>query len=289
MQHSDVALTPAPDSDPRNTVAVLQRELDTLLSNLRQALALQPRIAELERIRHEEFDRGGGWTGRSPEEVAAFYANTGPQQQEILDLQEQHRRVVDRSREFGGRVRQYVVDLACEIAAAEPLLDPTDELVRQFANGSVAPDAFLLGLRGILRRARQATGVLSIPEEAAHDQPEATASAGMREEAAIASRKRERGPDLETSRKRIELWDKLASELATIFKQVRHHATVPMLKARYPGFEIWERLSESEQAELPAGRFKPRAYAGHLVLRAYGLTSLEALRKDRQKLRKAGE
>ena len=45
-------------------------------------------------------------------------------------------------------------------------------------------------------------------------------------------------------------------------------------------------LSDVEQKELLDGDFRPKAYAASLVLRKFGLTSLETLRTDRKILRK---
>jgi hypothetical protein len=178
---------------------------------------------------------------------------------------------------------------AAATATAEPSVGPTDQLVRQFVSGAVTPDAFLIGLRRILRQSRDATGTHASPEEVQQDQPKEPASCGLPGQTTAPAQKRGRGPDLETSRERVKLREKLASELAAIREQVRVWTTLANLKGKYPKYEIWKLLSESEQEELLNGGFKPRAYAGHLVLREHGLTSLETLRKDRQKLRKAGE
>ena len=64
-------------------------------------------------------------------------------------------------------------------------------------------------------------------------------------------------------------------------------ATVEKLKTKYPGFRLWEMLSEQEQRELLDEKFNPRAYARSLTLGQYGLTSLSTLKKDRKKLRYA--
>jgi hypothetical protein len=64
------------------------------------------------------------------------------------------------------------------------------------------------------------------------------------------SRRRERGPDLETSRKRIKLERQLATELTTIAQWAKKFTTVSDLRRRYPDFELWNRLSVQEQREL---------------------------------------
>lgn len=83
------------------------------------------------------------------------------------------------------------------------------------------------------------------------------------------------------------MWDRLAVELATIRQVTRKYTSLQGLKQKYPGFLLWSILTEAEQRELLSEDFRPRAYAGNLVLRRYGLAGLETLRKDRAKLRKA--
>jgi hypothetical protein len=93
-----------------------------------------------------------------------------------------------------------------------------------------------------------------------------------------------RTPDLETSKARLALQKQLRQELAAIHGAVKRYTTVEKLKERYPAFQLWTILSESEQRELLDG-FTPKAYADLLVLRQDGLTSRETLKKDRRKLR----
>ena len=100
------------------------------------------------------------------------------------------------------------------------------------------------------------------------------------------SRRRERGPDIETSRKRIELEELLTTELTTIAQRAKKFTTLSELRHRYPDFTLWNRLPEQEQKELLTHPFRPKVYARSLVLRKYGITS-DALKKDRQKLRRA--
>ncbi len=97
-----------------------------------------------------------------------------------------------------------------------------------------------------------------------------------------------RTPDIETSRERITLRNKLATELATIKPDLGRYCTPDHLKKKYPKFELWDILQPSEIQELIDGdQVKPTAYAGNLALRKYGLTSLHTIKKDQQKLRKA--
>ena len=101
------------------------------------------------------------------------------------------------------------------------------------------------------------------------------------------SRQRERGPDIETSRQRIELEGQLITELTTIAQRVKKFTTVDELRRRYPDFTLWDRLSDVEQKELLTISFKPKAYARHLVMRVFGITSPDTRKKDRKKLRDA--
>jgi putative N-acetylmannosamine-6-phosphate epimerase len=90
------------------------------------------------------------------------------------------------------------------------------------------------------------------------------------------------------SRERLELVKKLAGELATIKQDVAGYCTAEELKRRHPDFRIWDHLGEAEVREIAAGeRFTPKAYAENLVIRHYGITSRETLKKDRRKLRNA--
>lgn len=100
-------------------------------------------------------------------------------------------------------------------------------------------------------------------------------------------RRRERGPDIETSRKRIELEERLTTELTSIAQWAKKFTTVSELRHRYPDFTLWDRLSEQEQKELLTVPFKPKVYARHLVMRTFGITSPDTLKKDRRKLRHA--
>jgi hypothetical protein len=145
------------------------------------------------------------------------------------------------------------------------------------------PDLELLQLRDLLAEVR--TRLEAVPLARALP-PSEGASAGKKITAGI-SHKRVRGPHLEMHRERVELWDKLAAELAHIWQATRKYATLQGLKGSYPDFLIWRLLPDPEQNELLDGKFNPKAYAGNLVLRKYGLTSLETLRKSRKLARKA--
>lgn len=99
---------------------------------------------------------------------------------------------------------------------------------------------------------------------------------------------RERGPDIRTSRERVELEDKFRTELGSVKAVIdKGCAALEDLRKEFPTFELWHLLSTTEQRELLTDEFKPRAYARTLVMRKYGLTNPETVKKDRQKLRRA--
>ena len=96
---------------------------------------------------------------------------------------------------------------------------------------------------------------------------------------------RRRGPDIQTSRDRLDLLDKFMGELTTIHQQ-RHKFHLGALKQKYPDFELWKVVPLTEQVELITEDFIPKAYAKTLVRRKYGLRSDAVFKKDRNKLKK---
>jgi len=118
--------------------------------------------------------------------------------------------------------------------------------------------------------------------------PMAVSSRLAAEPQGLARPRRERGPDLRTSRERVALEDKLRAELGSLKDVIgKRYSTLADLKKEFPNFELWNLLSKAEQEELLTEEFKPRAYARSLAMRKYGLTSSETIKKDRQKLRRA--
>jgi hypothetical protein len=99
--------------------------------------------------------------------------------------------------------------------------------------------------------------------------------------------RRDRGPNLEISRRRVELEDNLRSELATVVFELQQPTDLRKLQKKFPDFQIWRQLSIPEQESLLYEPFKTTAYARRLVLRHFGLTSEETLKKDRKKLKTA--
>jgi hypothetical protein len=102
----------------------------------------------------------------------------------------------------------------------------------------------------------------------------------------IGGQNRRRTPDIQLSRERLSLLDKLVGELTTVFQQKDKATSVEALKRKYPNFELWKQLSQPEQVELLTEDFIPKAYAKTLVKRKYGLLSDETVKNDREKLRK---
>jgi hypothetical protein len=99
-----------------------------------------------------------------------------------------------------------------------------------------------------------------------------------------------RKPDLEVSRKRVELCEKLSQELAKVKNRLRGFCTVQDLKRAFPDSVLWQHLSDAQVQELVDGEeFAPKAFAESLTLTHFGLTSRETLRKDRKKLRRANK
>ena len=99
--------------------------------------------------------------------------------------------------------------------------------------------------------------------------------------------RRNRGPNLEISRQRVEMEDDLRTELATVVVELRQTRSLSELRKKFPKFQIWHMLSGPEQELLLTEPVKPAGYAKVLVLRHFGLTSEETLKKDRKKLRTA--
>ena len=97
-----------------------------------------------------------------------------------------------------------------------------------------------------------------------------------------------RVPDVKLSRERLNVCNRLARELATIKQALKGYVTPEALRKKYPDLALWEHLADTDLTELIGGtEFTPKAYAENLTLRAFGITSRETLKKDRQKVRAA--
>jgi hypothetical protein len=95
-------------------------------------------------------------------------------------------------------------------------------------------------------------------------------------------------PALRRSRERAKLCETLVDELRTIYCRGQRYCTVEQLKRDYPNFVLWSHIADHELRRLLSGdEFRPRDLAKRLTLRAYNLTSLDTLKDDRRKIRKA--
>ena len=166
----------------------------------------------------------------------------------------------------------------------EQISDQFEALLIRYHQMQVQPDIFVLKVRGLMHRASQ----LFLTEDvnsAVSPATKAEAEPSPVPMELVEKDRPRRTPDIETSRQRIALYDRLGRELATIHHEVKKHTTVEKLKTKLPGFKLWGMLSPMQQHELLDGEFKPRAYAGNLTIESYGLTSLSTFKKDRKKLR----
>ena len=100
---------------------------------------------------------------------------------------------------------------------------------------------------------------------------------------------RDRKPDFELSRTRLETEGVLRGELTTIADAlgIGKCRTVDQLRNRFPDFQLWKILSPQEQRELLTLEYKPKAYARNLVIRRFAISN-STLKYDRRKLRQAG-
>lgn len=97
-----------------------------------------------------------------------------------------------------------------------------------------------------------------------------------------------RQPDVTLSKKRVEFEDSIATELATVKLGLNRAWTLEDLKQRHRTFQVWNWLNEVELNEIiKSRRFLPKARAKRITMQAFGLTSPETLKKDRQKVRHA--
>jgi hypothetical protein len=275
-------------TDDRRSLMVqrsaLLEEVEQQLLEFARNRENQAKIRELDRLMQEEFSRFGGSWSMNPTDLKEFQDKVRPYREAMDDIERQRKVMLDRIVGLASKVRQYLVDCTIQNPATEALIDRADQLLQGCSSRTVQPDVVLLKLRKLLQE----------PAQVASESPSVKPPPSLKDSTGSGSKspvpaqgRRIRGPNLEVSRERVKLWEKLSSELATIWDRTRGYTTVETLETSYPEFEIWGMISPADQRDLLNGEFKPRIYAGHLVLRRYGLTSLETLRKDRQKLRKA--
>jgi len=158
-----------------------------------------------------------------------------------------------------------------------PTDDDGNRLYRRFAVRPILDKAYAL-----LSEADRALRALP-------DKPASRDDAGA--PASVVGR-RERGTGLEVSRARVETLKKLHGELAGIVLDVNQAAlTAPdELKPLNPDFELWSLVSPEDlwTRLISEKRFNVKEYAGILTCKKYNLTSPETLKKDRQRVRRAG-
>lgn len=249
----------------QESFAACLSEVDKVLVEVKQRIEESQRIDELLRII-------GVAHGRTLEETIKLEKEHAEERNEYQALQDAFRLTVKRISTVAAQARQCLVD---GYPATEPISDELEALMIRYGKMDMRSDIFVLKVRDLIRRASEIISPGAIADRAAGQ--------------IGAIRWRGRTPDIETSRERIALFDQLSAELATIHREVKKFTTVEKLKTKYPGFKVWEMLSQAEQRDLLGGGFRPRSYAGHITLRKYGLTSLSTLKKDRNKLRNAQE
>ncbi len=73
-----------------------------------------------------------------------------------------------------------------------------------------------------------------------------------------------RTPDIETSRRRVALYEQLTSELAKVQgwrTRNRRFRDLTALKREYPAFALWQQLSDKQQQELLIADLQAKGYA----------------------------
>jgi hypothetical protein len=249
----------------QESVARCLSDLDQVLVEVKQRIEESRRIDELLKII-------GVAHGPTREETIKLQSEHVEEREEYKALQETYRRTLGKISAVAAQARQCLVD---GFPATEEISDEFETLMIRYGKMEVQSDLFILKVRGLIRKASGIIGEDTFGGAAGSTRAE--------------SYRGGRTPDIETSRQRIVLCDRLSRELATLSPEVKKYTTVAKLKMKYPDFKVWEILSATEQQELLNDEFKPRAYANRLALRFYGLTSLSTLKKDRKKLRGAQE
>ena len=247
----------------QESFAACLRELDDVVVEVKQMIEDTRRIDDL-------LKTIGVAHGRTLEETIELQQEHAKERNEYQGLQDAYRLTQRRISAVTAQARQCLVD---GFPATEQISDEFGTLMIRFGKMEVGPDIFILKVRGLIRKASE---IIS---------PGAVAGLAAGQKRTI--RGNGRGPDLQTSGERIALYNQLSRELAAVHREVKKYVTVEKLKTKYPGFRIWEMLSEQEQRQLLDEKFNPRAYARTLTLGQYGLTSLSTLKKDRKKLRDA--
>lgn len=265
----------------RQLVSDLLLRVDGLFAELDHKAAVDAEILRLGYQINAEYAQCEGPPpgSRRSNSVAQLQERIGPIKVEINKLRTESQAILDSIRS----VEQEARDVVARCARVAPNLTPLLDQFWEVYGSRVAPDIELLKLRDLLAEARARLEAEPPPQTL---RSSGSVTAG-KEVPPDTSRKRARGPNLELHRERVALWDALASELTCIWQETKRYATVQGLKVKYPHFKIWDLLSDAEQKELLEREFTPRAYAGSLVLRKYGLKSRETLRASRKCVRNA--
>jgi hypothetical protein len=267
----------------------MQALIDYLMDQVKGCVAVIDRINELVDLRdREQYNLGSLAKNGAPQKIAALKKRIDAWQKEIDKLHTPFGTTEKEMRSFVYELRQ--------VLNATPIQPPElghlrAEIERLDLLSNIQKNFPLLGMRtsyddllNIRRRLGEMLAYLP-----AGDSSEGQASALHQPFAVTApqNKRRHRGPDIETSRNRTELEDKLHSELGTIKLRANKYAELPQLKREFPKFALWKMLSKEEQKQLLTEPFKPVPYARTLVTRNFGLTSSETIKKDRRKLRNA--
>jgi hypothetical protein len=262
----------------------LRERADDLLGEVDSCVKVINRINQLVDLRDREKGRVGVWLRGSTtslknqieswqREIDGLYVPFGPTEIELRAFVHELRRVLNaipirppQLRQFRSEVERLPLIAAIERPLPLEMRASYDDLLT------------------ISHRLLEMIDLFPASEgEASGGPPRPHTILGVRSE----ERQRQRGPDLATSQRRIELEDQLRTELATIKLRLDRYADLDRVKKEFPLFALWRVLSVAEQEDLITEEFKPRAFARVLTMREFGLSSPDTIKKDRQRLRKA--
>lgn len=268
--------------DLEHELEVLAQQIEGLFAGLDRRTAIAAKILELGYRINAEYDhlRRGD---QNPEAVEQLQRSIQPIQAEIEALRTESNSILASIGSAERAAREIMVKCARQVPHVTPLLDR----FREIYASRTAPDVLLLKLRQLVTEGRAALQSSPEGETSARPDDVIKTDAEAVQLSLGPTAKRFRGPKIELHRERLALWKRLAEELATIWQETRKFATLDGLKRKYPDFQIWTLLAADAQRELLERKFNPKAYAGNLVLRKYGLKSLETLRRSREIVRAA--
>jgi len=273
-------LVPQRTSNPKSVREALDR-LRQARTDRDQAGLAEARVSDLgKRVDEKAAAVRAEFKGRLGPKELYQKINRFPEQQEIEEIHGRRREAQARVEDELRGVRGLLSRLAIREPGARIALE---------AFAGLSPHAATADVDAVIELLEELAGPASA---GSRGEPEPAGTPGEPDHqqasgAAGGAGRRDRGPDLETSRTRVDLEDQLQRELATVFQRAERYTTVEKLKQKYPAFKLWTILSGPEQEELLTEPLRPRAYARSLVMRQYGLSSRETLKRDRQKLRHA--